>query len=68
MAAPEKYKKKLGAKRANAIYKRGLGAYYSAGSRPKVSAHQWAVGRLKAHVEGRASVKKADADLFRKKS
>ena len=24
------------------VYKRGLGAYYSSGSRPKVSAHQWA--------------------------
>ncbi len=23
------------------VYKRGLGAYYSSGSRPKVSAHQW---------------------------
>ena len=49
------------------IYKRGLGAYYSSGSRQKMSAHAWAVARLKAHAEGRASVKKADGDLFRKK-
>tara|TARA_Y100000816_G_C25906119_1_gene472617 strand:- start:390 stop:584 length:195 start_codon:yes stop_codon:yes gene_type:complete len=63
MSAPEKYKKMFGSKKANTIYKRGLGAYYSSGSRPKVSAHQWAVGRLKAHAEGRASVKKADKDL-----
>ena len=49
------------------VYKRGLGAYYSSGSRPKMSAHAWAVARLKAHAEGRASVKKADGDLFRKK-
>jgi len=32
-----------------------------------MSPHQWAVARLKAHAEGRASVKKADGDLFRKK-
>ena len=50
------------------VYKRGLGAYYSSGSRPKVSAHQWAVARLKAHAKGKSTVKKADADLFRKKS
>ncbi len=23
------------------VYKRGLGAYYSSGSRPKTSAHMW---------------------------
>lgn len=66
MAAPEKYKKALGAARAEKIYKRGLGAYYSSGSRPGMSAHGWAVARLKAHVKGKATVKKADADLFRK--
>ena len=68
MSAPEKYQKMFGAKRANAIYRRGLGAYYSSGSRPKVSAHQWAVAILKAHAKGKSTVKKADADLFRKKS
>ena len=30
------------------VYKRGLGAYYSSGSRPKVSAHAWAMGRVKS--------------------
>ena len=68
MAAPEKYKKMFGEKRANAIYKRGLGAYYSSGSRPGMSAHGWAVARLKAHAKGKATVKKADGDLFRKKT
>ena len=67
MAAPEKYQKMFGAERANKIYRRGLGAYYSSGSRPKMSAHQWAVTRLKAHAKGKSTVKKADADLFRKK-
>jgi len=58
MAAPEKYKKMFGADRANKIYKRGLGAYYSSGS----------VARLKAHAKGKATVKKADGDLFRRKT
>mgnify|MGYP003127110622 FL=1 len=34
------------------VYKRGLGAYYSSGSRPKVSAHQWAMGRVKSFLSG----------------
>ena len=67
MAAPAKYQKMFGKERANKIYKRGLGAYYSSGSKRGMSAHAWAVARLKAHAEGRASVKKADGDLFRKK-
>ena len=49
------------------VYKRGLGAYYSSGSRSGMSAHAWAVARLKAHAKGKSTVKKADADLFRKK-
>ena len=44
-----------------------MGAYYSR-VRPKVSAHQWAVARLKAHAKGKATVKKADSDLFRRKT
>ena len=32
------------------VYKRGLGAYYSSGSRPKVSAHQWAMGLSLIHI------------------
>ena len=49
------------------VYKRGLGAYYSSGSRPKVSAHQWAMGRVKSFVSGKGGARKADADLLRKK-
>lgn len=67
MAAPEKYKKMFGADRANKIYRRGLGAFYSSGSKSGMSAHAWAVARLKAHAKGKSTVKKADADLFRKK-
>jgi hypothetical protein len=49
------------------IYKRGLGAYYSSGSRPKVSAHQWAMGRVKSFVSGKGGARKADSDLLRGK-
>ena len=51
----------------DAVYKRGLGAYYSSGSRPKVSAHQWAMGRVKSFVTGKGGARKADADLLRKR-
>lgn len=50
------------------VYKRGLGAYYSSGSRPKTSAHQWAMGRVKSFVTGKGGARKADADLLKKKT
>tara|TARA_R100000315_G_scaffold6965_1_gene2307 strand:- start:679 stop:927 length:249 start_codon:yes stop_codon:yes gene_type:complete len=49
----------------NKVYKRGLGAYYSSGSRPKTSAHAWAMGRVKSFVSGKGGARKADADLLR---
>lgn len=49
----------------NKVYKRGLGAYYSSGSRPKVSAHQWAMGRVKSFVSGKGGARKADKDLLK---
>jgi len=52
----------------NKVYKRGLGAYYSSGSRPKVSAHQWAMGRVKSFVSGKGGARKADADILKGKS
>tara|TARA_A100000171_G_scaffold50044_1_gene60469 strand:+ start:109 stop:375 length:267 start_codon:yes stop_codon:yes gene_type:complete len=48
------------------VYKRGLGAYYSSGSRPKTSAHQWAMGRVKSFVTGKGGARKADKDLLGK--
>ena len=47
------------------VYRRGLGAYYSSGSRPKVSANAWAMGRVKSFVSGRGGARKADADLLK---
>ena len=49
----------------NKVYKRGLGAYYGSGSRPKVSAHQWAMGRVRSFVTGKGGARRADADLLR---
>ena len=46
------------------VDKRGLGAYYSSGSRPNVSAHQWAMGRVKSFVSGKGGARKADADIL----
>ena len=50
------------------VYKRGLGAYYSSGSRPGVTAHAWAMGRVKSFVSGKGGARKADADLLKKKA
>jgi hypothetical protein len=49
------------------VYRRGLGAYYSSGSRPKVSANAWAMGRVKSFVTGKGGARKADADLLKGK-
>ena len=68
-AVIDKYAKSSGISRATLgkVYSRGLGAYYSAGSRPKVSAHQWAAGRVRSFATGKGGARKADADLIRKK-
>ena len=50
------------------VYKRGLGAYYSSGSRPGVTAHQWAMGRVKSFVTGKGGARKADDDLLKKRA
>ena len=50
------------------LFTNGVRAFYSAGSKRGMSAHAWAVARLKAHAKGKATVKKADGDLFRKKT
>ena len=66
MKLPAKYVKAVGGmEKAKKVYKRGLGAYYSAGSRPKVTAHQWAMGRLKSAATGKGGARKADADILK---
>lgn len=39
------------------VYKRGLAAYMSAGSRPKVSQHAWAMARVKSAFGKREAAK-----------
>lgn len=51
----------------NKVYKRGLGAYYSSGSR-NVPASAWACGRVRSFATGKGGARKADADLLRKKA
>ena len=47
------------------VYKRGMGAYYSSGSR-NVPAHAWAMVRVKSFVSGKGGARKADKDLLGK--
>ena len=65
----DKYSKSSGISKSTLrkVYKRGLGAYYSSGSRPKVSAHGWAAGRVRSFATGKGGARKADADLLRPK-
>ena len=48
------------------VYRRGQGAYLSAGSR-KDSMAAWAMGRVNSFVSGKGGARKADADILRKK-
>ena len=48
------------------VYSRGLGAYYSSGSK-NVSAHAWAAGRGRSFATGKGGARKADKDLLRSK-
>ena len=68
-AVIDKYSRSSGISRSTLekVYKRGLGAYYSQGSRPKVSAHQWAAGRVRSFATGKGGARKADSDLLRPK-
>tara|TARA_S200002703_G_C3605368_1_gene185886 strand:- start:146 stop:370 length:225 start_codon:yes stop_codon:yes gene_type:complete len=63
-----KYASKYGISKSilRKVYKRGLGAYYSSGSRG-ASAHAWAAGRVRSYATGKGGARKADADLRKKK-
>ena len=34
------------------VYKKGLGAFYSSGSRPGMTSHQWAMARVNSFLKG----------------
>ena len=63
---PSSYTAKFSKSTLDKVYKRGLGAYYSSGSR-NVSAQAWAMGRVKSFVTGEGGARKADNDLIRKR-
>jgi hypothetical protein len=50
----------IGSGKLKKVYRRGMGAYYSSGSRPGMSPHQWAMGRVNSFIKGS---KKHDTDL-----
>lgn len=55
------------------VYRKGLGAFYSSGSRPGMTAHQWAMARVNSFLRG-GKARKVDAaqwksvQKFRKKN
>mgnify|MGYP003108371668 FL=1 len=62
------YSKKYGIPKSTLekVYRRGMGAYYSSGSRAGTSPQQWAMGRVKSFATGKGGARKADADLLGK--
>lgn len=49
-AKAEKHNAPLGA--LTAVYRKGLGAFYSSGSRPGMNAHGWAMARVNSFLKG----------------
>lgn len=62
----EKSRAPLGA--LTTVYKKGLGAFYSSGSRPGMTAHQWAMARVNSFLKGgkARNVDKAQWDQVKK--
>ena len=66
-AAIEKYSKSSGIskEKLRKVAKRGMGAYYSSGSRPGQTPTSWAIGRVRSFATGKGGARKADADLLK---
>ena len=66
-AAIEKYSKSSGISKAKLrqVAKRGMGAFYSSGSRPGQTPTSWAIGRVRSFATGKGGARKADADLLK---
>lgn len=58
---------RFSSEKLNKVYRRGLGAFYSSGSRPGQTAHSWAMARVKSFVSGKGGARKADADILKGK-
>jgi len=68
-SAIDKYSKSSGISKAKLrkVAKRGMGAYYSSGSRPGQTPTSWAIGRVRSFATGKGGARKADADLLKGK-
>jgi hypothetical protein len=66
-SAIDKYSKSSGISKAKLrkVAKRGMGAYYSSGSRPGQTPTSWAIGRVRSFATGKGGARKADADLLK---
>ena len=53
-------------KAINEVFKKGEGAYKSAGSRPNQTPQSWAYGRVYAYIMGGKEVRKIDKDITEK--
>jgi len=49
------------------VARRGMGAYFSSGSRPGQTPQSWAIGRVRSAATGKGGARKADADILRKR-
>lgn len=47
------------------VYRKGLGAYYSSGSRPGMTSHQWAMARVNSFLKG-GKARKVDASQWKR--
>ena len=55
------------AKALNAVKRKGMGAYYSSGSRPNQTAHSWGMARMYSYILG-GPTRKIDKEITKKYS
>jgi hypothetical protein len=65
LRAKAKTRKNITLGQLKKVYRRGQGAFLSAGSRPRTSMASWSMGRVNSFLRGS---RKHDLDLRRKKS
>ncbi len=53
------------AKALNAVKRKGMGAYYSSGSRPNQTAHSWGMARMYSYILG-GPTRKIDREITKK--
>ena len=55
----------ISAKALNAVKRKGMGAYYSSGSRPNQTAHSWGMARMYSYILG-GPTRKIDREITKK--